>query len=189
MNEEIKHGDIFIEATGFHSTSGGNQTTYSMFEYDATLESGAGRIYNPNGEPTHYWWARPVLENRFDNVPDDILFSFQHGERTFSAPTPEDNIDFETLIRSSNFTFISPEDVEVIKTLATITTMEDVRKHWALIRRTGKVSVGVASICIEAMGVEISPPRNGEIGIHSMQILCAFSENMLYIEKELGLVP
>ena len=187
MNEEIKHGDIFISASGFQSSGREQRTTYSMFEYDALLDKGDGRIYNPVGEPMSYKWAYPKVENRFDNVPEDILFSFQHGTWRFSAPesvSPDDGL--ENLIRNSDFKFVTKEYVDLSKEMVSVETVEDVRNLWPMLKKHNLANVGIASICLEAMGLEILPPRNGEIGIHSMMILATFTDNVEAIEKQLN---
>ena len=185
----IRHGDIFIEASGSSHMDGQDHTLYSMFEFDAMLDKGAGRIYSPSGEATHYYWAHPKIENRFDNVPSDILFSFQHGIWNFKAPSSISlNDGMENLIRNSDFQFLTKEYVEFSKQLSGIKTLDEIRTNWPMIKKHKRATAQIATVCLEAIGLEIPPPRNGEIGIHQAILFSYFTELFVQIEKDLGLV-
>ncbi len=183
---KCEDGQIFIDKTGGGSDGNGNNfLSFSMFEYDSSLKNGAGRIYNQDGSKTYYFWAHPSEPGLCENLPEDILYSFRHGTWHFSinekiAGKCDNNID---IIEYSDFKYISISDVDEAKILSGISTIEEVKKHWKLIKT--KPTIKIIMMCFDHIGAKINPCQNGEIGIWSLMVSGAFHENINIIEAKL----
>lgn len=183
-----EHGDIFIHNSGGIVGQGKSFTIFSIFEYRENQEYGLGFHYTPAGNDASYFWAHPEESSHFENVPEDILFSFKHGTHSFHVDKeiiPECN-DLEALIRASDFNFVKQGDIEIAKITENIKNIDDVRRNWGHINKYG-VSYRAAEICFVELGIAIPPVYNGEIGIHCMMIMDHFKRHQAKIEIALKL--
>lgn len=179
-----KHGDIFISA-GMIGFSGDETTrTYRMFEFREGEETGKGFFYTPSGKSTYYFWARPSESVLFENVPDDILYSFQHGSNEFTLNDKQGapNLATEDYIRMSDFKFVTPEDIEKAKRVEAIETFDQVIFEWEFIK-AGNHSVRIMILCLQALCVKIPECQNGELGLQMLNIMELYKANLPMIDS------
>jgi hypothetical protein len=185
-NTGICHGDIFIQQTGGGNYDGKSYVVFGLFEFRENNESGKGFRYSRGGEDYCFFWAHPKEENKFKNISEDVLFSFKHGSDRFEVDsylikggeTPEE------LIKLSNFRFVSKKQVDAAQIIEGIKTLDDVIANWDHIKAHG-ANYLIATLCLESIGATIPPVKNGEIGIHSMQVVWWFYKYIEHIEDEL----
>ncbi len=102
-------GDIFIQWAGTRLANGKSYTKFRLFEYRENEKHGKGFQYYTSGKSYGYTWAYPQNEYKFQNIPDDIDFSFKHGSHSFYVEDAllTGNETFEEVIRLSDFNFIT----------------------------------------------------------------------------------
>lgn len=186
--KQFQTGDIFFSETGWKGDDGGGSTHFKLFEYRADGEPGQGFQYSRGGKMYPHFWAWPKEENRFINIPEDVLFSFKHGTSSFYVDdkiVPECETIHE-LISASDFKFVSQCSADLAAIIEGIDTIEKVKENWLLIKTRG-TSILIAQICLAEVGIRVPQVYNGEIGVHSLTLLQAFVDNLPHIEEALGL--
>ena len=176
--------NIYIQETGYLHYDGKSFKTFKLFEYRENEEDGKGFQYSRGGKSYYHFWAYPKEENKLNDIPVDILFSFKHGSCSFKIDEIliEDCNSIEDIIRSSDFKFISKEEINIAKITESITTIENVKQNWEHIKKYG-ANPKIAEICLKEAGFKIPEVRNGEIGIHTIMLLGAYNGNLEHIEQ------
>lgn len=178
-----KTGDIFLDSDGWESEDGIQRTRFCLFEFHEGEEYGKGFIYSEGGMPTYYFWAKPEESMLVENIPDDILFSFQHGSNRFTAPDSLKTNDPIELIRNSDFKYVTQEEVGKARMMEGIMRIEEVRDNWSFILSMyPRITIKIMVLCLEGINVKIPPMVNGELGIQMMEIMMLFRKNFAVID-------
>jgi hypothetical protein len=166
----MKDGDLFITVEGMKFEGDTKYKCGSLFEYDSSLESGAGRIYSMGGKPHPIWWRYPDLNMKVDGLPSEYISSFKHGVYDFYI---EESIYNECkspleIILKSDFKVITEESQKESELAESCDTLDLIRDNLRVVVK--HITSKHIELLFENIGVVLPPVKNGELGLWNMYV-------------------